>query len=555
MKPQLRPIADSHLFLFLYLLCFLYVFNIPLSAQTFPTPGYFRRVVMRPATPVQIPGPESLKDFVAGGKLRLSLDDAIQLTLKNNTDLRINQLVYENSAFAVKRAYAPFDPLGTASFNTQRSTSASTTTLAGANTLSTLNQQTQFNYVQTLQTGTQYSVGFSANKFATNSTFATFNPSISAAMNFSVSQPLLRNRGLFPNRAPIVIAQRSQKQSRANFEVQVNDSVQRAIGEYWDVVQARDNLIVLRKSLELAEATYAQNKRALELGALPPLDIYRSESQVATRRVSVIQAEYQLKQFEDELRRTIGADLDPYIRALDLDLVQPAEPSGELLVIDSEEALQRAMQRRPEMESLRLQLQNDDTSLRLAHNSLQPDLNFSTFYNSSGRGGNQIDTTTVPPTVLTRGGLADALQQLSDFDFPSYGFTFALRLPIRNRSAEADLGSALNTKRRDLYSLRSREQAITLEVRNAVHQLENAKLSMAAAKIARDLAVKNLEAEQRKYELGAQTIFFVLDAQTQLSSAEQGLLQAQVSYQRAVASVERSTNSLLDRFRIHLAEK
>jgi HAE1 family hydrophobic/amphiphilic exporter-1 len=202
-----------------------------------------------------------------------------------------------------------------------------------------------------------------------------------------------------------------------------------------------------------------------------------------------------------------------------------------------------------------LQLLNDDTSLRLAHNSMQPDLNLNGFYSSSGRGGNQVDTSTVPPTVLSRGGLAEALQQLSDFDLPTYGFTVSLRLPIRNRSAEADLGSALNSKRRDLYSLRSREQAITLEVRNAVHQLEEAKLSMAAAKIARDVAQKNLEAEQRKYELGVQTIFFVLDAQTQLASAEQGLLQAQVSYQRAVSAVERSTNSLLDRFRVRIAEK
>jgi outer membrane protein TolC len=507
---------------------------------------------MRPIPPAQIPGPEGLRDFVAGGKLRLSLDDAIRLTLLNNTDLRINQLTYETSQFAVKRAYSPFDPLGTASFNASRSTSPSTTTLAGAAVSSSLSQQSQFNFSQLFQTGTQYSVGFSANKSATNSSFATFNPAISSSMNFSVTQPLLRNRGLFPNRAPIVIAQRNQKQSRANFSVQAMDALQRAVGQYWDVVQARENLAVLRKSLELAEATYAQNKRALELGALPPLDIYRSESQVATRRVAVIQAEYQLKELEDDFRRTIGADLDPFIRALDLDLIQPAEPAGELMTLDSQEALQRALAKRPELEALRLQLQNDDTSIRLAHNSIQPDLSLNAFYSSNGRGGNQIDTSTTPPTVLSRGGLGDALQQLSAFDFPSYGFTVSLRLPIKNRAAEADLGTAMISKRRDLYSLRAREQSITLEARTAIHQLEQAKLSMAAAKIARDLAQKNLEAEQRKYELGVQTIFFVLDAQTQLASAEQGLLQAQISYQRAVTSVERATGELLDLHRIHL---
>ncbi len=553
MKHQLSGFANSPVRVFLYLLSFLYLLNLPLSAQTFPTPDYFRRVVLRPKSPAQIPGPEGLKDFVAGGKLRLTLDDAIQLTLKNNTDLRINQLNYENSQWAVKRAFSPFDPLFSTNFSANRNTSPTVSQLDGAAVSSTLSHSSQSSYSQTYQTGTRYSVSFNASRFTSNSTFATVNPSISSNMTFNVSQPLLRNRGLFPNRAPIVIAQRSQKQSRANFEVQVNDSVQRTIDQYWGVVQARENLVVVRKSLELAEATYARNKRELELGALPPLDIYRSESQVATRRVTVIQSEYQLKQLEDDFRRTIGADLDSYIRALDLDLVQPAEPSGELLVMDSEEALQRAMQRRPELESLRLQLQNDDTSVRLAHNSLQPDLNFSASYSSSGVGGNQINPT--PPPAILRGGFGDALEQLSGFDFPSYGFTLRLSLPIRSRSAEADLGSAMISKRRDLYTFRQREQAITLEVRNAVHQLEQAKLSMAAAKIARDLALKNLEAEQRKYELGVQTIFFVLDAQTQLATAEQGLLQAQVSYQRAVTAVERGTGSLLDRFRIHLAEK
>lgn len=552
MNRQLSGFANSPVRVFLYLLSFLYLLNLPLSAQTFPTPGYFRRVVLRPVSPAQIPGPEGLRDFVAGGKLRLSLDDAVRLTLKNNTDVRLSWLTYENSQFAVKRAYAPFDPLFTGSFSANRSTSATISQLEGAAVASSLSQQTQFNYSQSYQTGTRYTVGFNAGKSVTNSSFVTVNPSISSSMNFSLSQPLLRNRGLFPNRAPIVIAQRSQTQSRATFEAQVTDSVQRAMDQYWGVVQARDNLIVLRKSLELAEATYAQNKRALELGALPPLDIYRSESQVATRRVAVIQAEYQLKQLEDDFRRTIGADLDPYICALDLDLVQPAEPSGDLLTLDSQEALQRALAKRPELEALRQQLANDDTSVRLAHNSLQPDLNFSASYSSSGVGGNRTNPT--PPPAILRGGLRDALEQISAFDFPGYGFTLRLSLPIRNRSAEADLGSAMVSKRRDLYTLRSREQAITLEVRNAVHQLEQAKLSMAAAKIARDLGQKNLEAEQRKYELGVQTIFFVLDAQTQLASAEQGLLQAQVSYQRAVAAVERATGALLDRFRIHLAQ-
>ncbi len=527
---------------------------LQLEAQTFPTPEYVRHLVHQPMVATQVPGPEGFRDYVAGGKLRLGLEDAVRLALLNNTDIRINQLPIEDARLAVQRAYQPFDPVATSSFNAQRSISPSITQLAGAPTLGTLNQFAQFGYTQTFQSGTVTNLGFSGGKLATNSRFATFNPSITTSLNFSVTQPLLRNRGVFPNRAPIVVARRNLDQLRANFDAQVNIAIEQAGSDYWSVVQARENLNVVRKSLELAEASYKRDKRALELGAISPLDIYRSESEVASRRLAVIQAEYALKQAEDNLRRTLGADLDPYIRALDLDLTQPPEPAGELFSIDAKEALQRALKTRPELEGLRQELAKEETSLRLSHNSLLPDLNLSLFYLSNGRGGNAIDPTTTPPTLIAAGGFHQALGQVFGLDFPTYGFTLQLRLPVKNRAAEADLGTALVARRRTLYRVRQQEQAITLEVTNAVHQLEQAKLSMAEAKIARDLSQKNLEAEQRKNELGAESIFFVLDAQTRLAQAELGLVQAEITYQRSVTSVERVTGSLLERHRVQIAD-
>jgi outer membrane protein TolC len=342
--------------------------------------------------------------------------------------------------------------------------------------------------------------------------------------------------------------------SRATFEAQVSDSLSRAVNEYWDVVQGRENLGVLRESLKQAQASYDQNKRALELGALPPLDIYRSESQVATRRLAAIQAEYALKQTEDQLRRTIGADLDPTIAPLDLELIESAEPPGEMLSVDAQSTIERALAKRPELEAWRQQLLNDDASIRLAHNGLQPDLNLGGSYSSSGQAGNQFDLTQTPPVLVLANGLGAALNQVGNFKFPTYGFSLQLRLPIRNRGAEADLGTSEVFKQRDLYSMRRSEQAARQDALNAVHQLEQAKLSVAAGKIARELARKNLEAEQRKYELGAQTIFFVLDAQTQLAQAEVNLLQSEINYQRALTAVSRATGELLERYHVAIAE-
>jgi outer membrane protein len=331
----------------------LYLAAAPVKAQTFPSPEWFRERFKQAPLPQRVPEPAGLRDFVVNGKLRLSLTDAIKLTLANNTNVRLNQLQYESTRFSILSAYAPFDPLFVSSFNANRNTSPTNSSLQGAQTLSSLNQNTSMGYSQTFQTGTNVGINLNASKNSSNSIFSTFNPSIFTTLNFSLTQPLLRNRGLFVNRAPIVIARRNLAQSRSNFEAQVNDAASSAINAYWDVVQARENLNVLRKSLEAAEATYQQNKRALELGALPPLDIYRSQSQVATRRVAVIQAEYQLKQSEDALRLILGVDLDPYVRALDIELIEPTEPAGELMTVDAQQAYEKAIQKRPELEALR----------------------------------------------------------------------------------------------------------------------------------------------------------------------------------------------------------
>ncbi|MCU1286218.1 MAG: hypothetical protein JWO13_2568 [Acidobacteriales bacterium] len=525
------------------------ILSAALSAQTFPTTKYFDGLFHTPTPAMSVPGSQGIDEFVVNGKLTLGLQHAVKLMLMNNTDIRINQLQYAQSMYAVQKAYGPFDPVFTASARPQRSTSPTTSTLQGAQTLSDLTQPTTTNFSQTFMTGTNFQVGFNTTRSTTNSSFATFNPSFSSGTTFSLAQPLLRGRGWAINRAPIVVAQRNVKQSRATFETQLNEAILNVINQYWALSQGQQSLAVVRESLKLAEESYKRDKRALELGALSPLEIYRSEGTVAQRRLQVIQAEYAIKPLEDQLRRTIGADLDTRLSALDIELTENAEPTGELAVVDIPAALEMAMSKRPELEAVRQQLANDDTNVQIASNNLKPDLNVSGFYTSNGRGGNQIDTTTGTP-IITPGGFTDSLDQLGSFNFPTYGVSLSLRLPLRNRSAQADLGTAMLSKRSNLYQLRSKQQAINQDVRNAVHQLEEAKLSIAAAGISRDLAKKTLSAEQRKYELGAQTIFFVLDAQNVFEQAQQSYVQSLIGYQQAVAAFDRATGNLLERNKV-----
>jgi outer membrane protein TolC len=156
--------------------------------------------------------------------------------------------------------------------------------------------------------------------------------------------------------------------------------------------------------------------------------------------------------------------------------------------------------------------------------------------------------------VVTRGGFGTSLNQVFIFGFPGYGASLTLNLPIKNRAGEADMGTALVNRHRDLYSVQQAREQITQEVANAVHQLEQAKLSIAAGKTALDLAQKMLTAEQRKAQLGAENVFFQLDAQTRVANAEATLLQAEADYQTAIATLHNATGSLLQDYDVQVSE-
>ena len=502
----------------------------------------------------QLPAPEGLQDHVANGKLVVALDDSIRLALANNTDIHINRSQIDFALDNLQRSHSPFDPVATSSLSDGRAKAPAISTTQGATILDTLSQSAGLGYAQTFQTGTNFQANVSGSKIATNSSNQFVNPSLSTNLLFTLTQPLLRNFGFFPNRAPIFIAQNNLKQARANFTAEVSNIILQVVGDYWSVILARENLEVQRKSLDEAQKSYDHDKKALSLGALPPLDIYRSESQVASRRVGVIQAEYALKQNADIFRRDIGADLDPAIRALDLDLTDQPAPVGDLPSMDIAAALSRALANRPEFEAAREQLTSDELSVRLAHNNLKPDLELSGFYSGNGVAGNQFNLNVVPPQLTSSTGFGDSFSQTFHFTYPTYGASLTLSLPVRRHSAQANLADALINRSRDQYQERRTNQNITLEVTNAVHALEQAKLSMEAAKVAADLARDTLHADERKYELGAEPVFFVLDAQVQLANAELNLIQAQVNFQLAVAQVDHATGDLLDHHHVQIVE-
>jgi len=503
------------------------------------------------------PVPAHLQGYAQDGKLTLSLRDAILLALENSSNISLQETQIEYQKFSLLSAHQPFDPTLQSTLNINRYSTPSYSQLQGVGVSSNiavnaLSQTGQVTLSQTFATGTNVQATLSSGKSSTNSSYNYFNPYFSSTFLLQFTQPLLQNAGHFANTAQLVIARRSLAQSRASFQAEVNDAILQVVNQYWYAVQARGTLDVQKKSLSLAQVSYERDKRALELGALPPLDIYRSESEVAARKVQVIQAGYALTQAEDALRLTIGANQDTQFRSLELNLTEQPQPQGAMQNVALEPTLALALGQRPELEAVKNALENDQTSIRYAHNQLRPNLSLTGFYQSSGLGGNEYNLTT--GKLVSPGGFSSSIDQAFGFGYPGYGGTLTLNLPIRNRGGQARLGNALVARTHDSYNARQIQEQIVQQVTDAVFQLQEAQQALEAGNISFDLAQKSLSSDQRKYELGAETNFFVLDSQTKLAAAELTLLQTQVNYQVALATVGHATASLLAPYHLKIAE-
>ncbi|HYZ83081.1 MAG TPA: TolC family protein, partial [Bryobacteraceae bacterium] len=458
---------------------------------------------------------------------------------------------------AITRAFAPFDASVVASVQASQSNTPSYSALEGAQRLSQFREPVRFLFQQTLESGAEYNVGFEASKFSSNNRFAIFNPVLNANITFGFTQPLLRNRGRYVNRLPILIARTQYNVSRFALEHQLNRILEDAQNAYWTVVQARENLRVQERSLESLSAVLKRHKRELELGEIAPVDIYESEQAHAARELSVTEARHRLEQAENELRRSMAIDLHPTFQNVPIVLTEPLSPAQQQ-VFDREEWVRLALQKRPDLKASDLVLSVDDMLFRQSKNALLPDVSINAAYTSAGRGGQFIQRSqvfgsddAVGQIVRTiPGGLGDALTQLFGFGFPTYSFALTARLPIRDRRAAADLADATVSKRLNTLRIRAIQQQIRLDVLNAVSRIERSRATLRLAQTSVDIAKSRVEAEQLKYTRGVTTIFFLLDAQTSLTEAEADLVDRSVQYQRDLARLHSAAATSLANFGI-----
>jgi outer membrane protein TolC len=370
-----------------------------LSSQSFLVPNWLRQR-FNPRT-TEVHEVQGLAEHIIDGKLRLHLRDFLELVLKNSTDVNLTRVNVFTAADQIIGAQAVYDPTLSLGFNTLRSIAPQSTQISGADTLSTLTQNSFLNYQQILPTGQTVNAGFAASRYSTNSAFNFLNPNINGVMNFSATQSLLQNRNNILRNAPVEIARVQLVVTSSQSEAHITDLVAAAAGQYWDAVRARDNIAVEQQAVDLAQKSYERDKKALDLGALASLDIFQSQTQVAERRRDLIAAQYAYREALDGLRRLIGADLTVELRSAELALEDDAsELPDQASILPFEEALAAALRVRPELDAAHRRITVDDLNSRVARNLLLPRVDLTMQASASGLGGNQVAL--VGPLGITR---------------------------------------------------------------------------------------------------------------------------------------------------------
>lgn len=525
---------------------------------SFPKPNYFRETFAKTTPKVELQAPAKLKDFVQSGKLELSLKNFLELVVANNTDIQLQKLSIETPKNAIQRAFGRWDPTAAAQFTTTRATAPGTSQLEGASDVKTLTQPAQFSVSQLLPTGTNYTVGFNASKTTSNSSFSNYNPALSSSFSVTFSQPLLQNRGSYVNRLTLMISRSTFRASEYSMRNQVMGLVSAAENAYWDVISARENLRVAESAEDTANKFLDLQQRQLELGALSPLDIYAQQQQVAQSKVTTAQARFQLALVEDVLRKQMGADLDPEVRKLPILLTETVEVPLDSLQVDRDTTIEKAMASRPDLKVAVQNLDADELRIQQSRNALLPNLALIGNYSSTGRGGifyprattltsAQIAAGVVAtPVVPVPGGLTDSFSQMFGFGYSSYQLGLRLNFPIKSRAASADMADSVVRKRQDTLTLRTTQQQIRLDILNAATNVESSKESVKLAKVALEFAQKNLDAANKKYELGTGLQLDVSNAQDRLVSAESSVVTNQIRLRKNLISLLLVTGTLLD---------
>jgi outer membrane protein len=453
-----------------------------------------------------------------------------------------------------------FDPVLSGTIQGQRATTPQSNTIFTGTPA--LNQNTEiynFAYTQGFATGTLMSVGFQNSRVASNSVFSSLNPYVTSTFNFQMRQHVLQGFGFNSNQRWIRIARNNRAIMDSAYQNQIMTTVSQIQNIYWDLVNAYENVKVQQRALDLADKTLSDNEKQVEIGTLAPITVVQAKSSVATAKQNLIGSQTNLQLQQLLMKNAITRNnTDPILANA------PVVPTDTLQIREAfdvppvEQLVEQALKHRPEIVQSRINLTNREVGLKAIKNLQLPTLDLFAFYGAAGLAGdpttNACSGPGVPPGCIASTGYGHAFGNLFNSTAPDKGIGVNINIPLRNRQNQADQVRSVIEYRQAQMSAQQQENTITLQVRNAQFALQQNYAALQSATAARDYAKENLDAEQKKYSLGASTSTLVLQASSALTQAESNVLAAATNYEKSRVQLDLYTAETLAKLGIDMNE-
>jgi HAE1 family hydrophobic/amphiphilic exporter-1 len=544
------------------------------------------------------PIPERTVGLEPGKIVKWTLRDAILAALEKNIDIELERETVRFTQYDLIAAQGVYDPVATSRILYNKSIFPNVGRFTGAND-DTINQDTTtYNFGASKQFerwGSSLIANFNNARQISNT--SNLSTSYSPGLQFQFNQPLFKNFEIDQARRNIKVAKKQLDLNDAQFRARVILIILQVEQAYWDLSLAIKNEGVRRDSVKLAETFLDNNKRQVEVGTLAPIEVVSAATSLESRRQEVFAAMNNVGIMENALKNlTADGSNDPLWSSV----IEPIDSfDSKQISPPLADAIKLAHENRPEIRQMDLSEEINKIDIDFARNQAKPQIDFIASYSTNGSAGTPVlqnvpancanpipdpitgqpscpgvgltgvGNTLAPGVVFTPfqaasqfnpisdtfvGGYGTALKNMFNNKYRSWSVGVQFNFPLRNRTAKAQLGTALERKR--LIDLQTRQlmQNIEVEVRNAVQAVETAKMRIDASEAATRYARQQLEGEEKKFAAGLQSTYFVLERQNQLSIAQISELQAKADYNKAIANLRRVMSTTLSDNSINVRE-
>ena len=485
----------------------------------------------------------------------ITLEECIVYAIKNNLDVTAELLTPEIAQMSVLQSREKFLPALSFGFTRRNTNSTSFSFIESSEQILTAYNNYSGQISQLLPTGGQLNVSLNSNMYDTSQNFLTINPRYGSTLDFTFTQPLLRNFGVKTNRREIIVAKNNRDISENDFRKVLLDTVYSVEDAYWNLVYSIQTLEVRRQSLELAQDLLLKSQKEVEIGTLAPKEILSAQAEVAVREADILQADTLVKNNIDRLKILINI---PEAEE-EISLFPADQPAYELKDISLEDAFRTALENRPDLQSSQINLKNRDLDISYAWNQLLPALNLNANYWSPGLSGDQVlylDNNPFTNVIVGKipGGAGDALKDALNFKYNNWSLYFTLDIPIQSIVSRAALETAKKSRERAEVRMKSLEQKAFLETKTTVRTVKTDYLRVEAYRVARELAEQKLDAEEAKLRAGMTTNFMVLQYQRDLANAKSSELRAVIDYNLSLSRLNNILGISLKNWNIKLAD-